>query len=169
MPAMPSPTSVGTPPEPVPPPALGDPAGAPREAVRALARAARLLERGSKELGMAHYRVLSAVAGGEDRASRVAEQLELGRPTVSSAVDALCRDGLLDRDQVAGDQRAVSLRLTPAGVDVLRRAEEEMVQRFEDLCARVPSEIPVVDALIWLGSALDQRQAERLARRREMQ
>jgi DNA-binding MarR family transcriptional regulator len=115
---------------------------------------------------MAHYRVLAAVAGGEDRASRVAEQLDLGRPTISAAVDALCRDGLLARAGVEADQRAVSLRLTPKGVDILEEVEDEMVRRFDDLCARTPDPDGVRQVLVWLGTALDERQAERLARRR---
>jgi DNA-binding MarR family transcriptional regulator len=54
----------------------------------------------SSELNMVHYRVLSAIASGEDRASRVAERLELGRPAISAAVDALCRAGYLVRGEV---------------------------------------------------------------------
>jgi DNA-binding MarR family transcriptional regulator len=138
-----------------------------RESVRALARAARVLERASADLSMAHYRVLSSVAAGQDRASRVAEQLGLGRPTVSAAVDALCRDGLLTRADVEADQRAVSLRLTSTGAQVLEGVEGEMVRRLDDLCDRTPDPAQVRQVLVWLGTALDERQAERLTRRRE--
>ena len=37
-----------------------------------LARASRILERATGELSLAHYRVLAAVASGEERASRLA-------------------------------------------------------------------------------------------------
>jgi DNA-binding MarR family transcriptional regulator len=82
------------------------------EAVRALARASRFLERSSDELSLAHYRVLAAVASGDERASRVAQRLAIGRPTISAAVDALGQRGLLSRGTVEGDQRATALHLT---------------------------------------------------------
>ena len=84
-------------------------------AVRAVARLARVLERASGDLSMAHYRVLAAVADGDERASRVAARLALGKPTISASVDALCRHGLLTREDVEHDQRATTLRLTDAG------------------------------------------------------
>src|SRR5579875_3572176 len=59
------------------------------EAVRALARASSVLERSSSELNLAHYRVLSAIASGQERASHVAARLALGRPAVSAAVESL--------------------------------------------------------------------------------
>lgn len=134
------------------------------EAVRSVARVARILERASGELGLAHYRVLSAIAAGEDRASRVAERFELGRPTVSAAVDALRRAGLIERTEVAKDQRAFALRLTQSGWETLERVEAEMVRVLGDLCRRLPSAGPAgdpLDVLAALGDALDARARER--------
>lgn len=136
------------------------------EAVRSLARVARLMERASDEVSMAHYRVLAAVDAGAERASRVAERLELGRPTVSAAVEALCREGLLARVDAPDDQRAVDLRLTPAGRALLARVEAAMVARLDDLCDRLPTGPAVRSALAELGNAVDQRQAERLRQHR---
>ena len=45
-------------------------------------------------LGLAHYRFLALVAGGDERASRLAERLALGKPAVSAAVGALVAQGL---------------------------------------------------------------------------
>src|SRR6059058_1194066 len=73
------------------------PSPATPEAVRVLARLSRLMERASGDLSLAHYRVLSAVADGDQRATRLAERLALGKPTISASVDALCRRGLLAR------------------------------------------------------------------------
>jgi DNA-binding MarR family transcriptional regulator len=131
------------------------------EAVRSLARTARLLERASGDLGLAHYRVLSAIAAGDDRASRVAERFELGRPTISAAVDALCRAGLIERTVVATDQRGFALRLTERGRDTLASVETTMVDVVEDLCRRLPSPSAVVTAVAALGGALDARGRER--------
>jgi DNA-binding MarR family transcriptional regulator len=134
-------------------------------AVRALARVSRVLERAGGELNLAHYRVLSAVASGDERASRVAARLALGKPAVSAAVDSLCQRGLLVRTSVDVDQRAAALSLTPAGQQVLARAEATMVQRIDDLCARTPDPDLVVRVLGWLGVAIEQYVADRAAAR----
>jgi DNA-binding MarR family transcriptional regulator len=135
------------------------------DAVRALARLARILERASSHLSLAQYRVLSAVSSGDERATRVAQRLELGKPTVSAAVEALCRSGYLDRSVETADQRAMSLRVTEAGRSVLDEVEAEMVRRIEDLCARTPDGAQVQQSLTWIGIALDQMAAERAAGR----
>jgi DNA-binding MarR family transcriptional regulator len=136
------------------------------EAVRALARASRVLERASGELSLAHYRVLSAIASGDERASRVAERLAIGKPTVSAAVDALAQRELLRRSGVDGDQRVAALHLTPEGEALLSRVEAEMIRRIEDLCARTPDGPQLMESLAWLGQAIDQVQAQRAAERR---
>jgi len=130
-------------------------------AVRALARASRILERSTDELNLAHYRVLAAVAGGDELASRVAARLALGRPAVSSAVAALTQRGLLNRIGVAGDQRAAVLSLTPAGRGVLARSEQAMTARIADLAARTPDAARLLEALGWLNDAVDEVYAER--------
>ena len=135
------------------------------DAVRALARLARILERASSHLSLAQYRVLSAVDSGDERATRVAQRLELGKPTVSAAVETLCRNGYLDRSVERGDQRAVSLRVTESGRCVLEEVEAEMVRQIEDLCARTPDGAQVQQSLTWIGLALDQMAAERRASR----
>jgi len=135
------------------------------EAIRALARASSVLERSSTELNLAHYRVLSAVASGQERASHVAARLALGRPAVSAAVESLCRRGLLSRYEVEGDQRAAGLRVTDEGERLLARVEAEMRDRLRDLCRRTPDGDALLESLVWLGRALDERRDERWARR----
>jgi DNA-binding MarR family transcriptional regulator len=131
------------------------------EAVRALTRASKVMERASGGLSLAHYRVLSAVAAGDERASRVAARLALGKPTVSASVDALCLRGLLARSGVVGDQRAVQLSLTEAGRRLLEEAEAAMTSDLEALAARTGRRDDVMGALVALGSAIDQAVAER--------
>jgi DNA-binding MarR family transcriptional regulator len=134
-----------------------------REAVRALARASRVLERASSEVSLAHYRVLSAIASGDQRGSRIAARLAVGKPTVSAAVETLCQRGLLIREGVEGDQRVAALRLTTDGQALLERVEGEMIVRFDDLCARTPDGVQLMQSLIWLGAAIDEVVAERWA------
>jgi DNA-binding MarR family transcriptional regulator len=132
------------------------------EAVRALARASSVLERVSGEVSLAHYRVLSAIASGDERASHIARKLAVGKPTVSAAVESLCQRDLLVRTSVAGDQRAAALHLTEAGTALLQRVETGMIARLEELCARTPDAAALIQALTWLGAALDSRLASRL-------
>jgi DNA-binding MarR family transcriptional regulator len=134
-------------------------------AVSGLARASRILERASDELSLAHFRVLSAVADGDERASRVAQRLALGKPAVSAAVDALCARGLMARAGVSGDQRAAALSVTGEGGIVLGRVEAAMIGRLEELAAQVPDRERLLDALATLGEAIDKLRAEREARR----
>jgi DNA-binding MarR family transcriptional regulator len=134
------------------------------EAVRALARVSRVLERASGELNLAHYRVLSAIASGDQRASHVAIRLALGKPAVSAAVDSLVQRGLVVRAGVTTDQRAAALSLTTDGEAVLERAETHMVERIQLLCARTPDVGRVLESLAWLGAALDAAAADRLTR-----
>jgi DNA-binding MarR family transcriptional regulator len=126
------------------------------DAVRALARASRLLERATGELSLSHYRVLAAVASGEERASRMAARLALGRPAISAAVESLCQRGLLTRVEVEGDARAVGLELSAQGRQVLLEAEAEMVRRIEELAGRTPDPARLLQSLAWLGPAIDQ-------------
>lgn len=133
------------------------------EAVRAVARLARVLERACGSLGMAQYRVLSAIAAGDERASRVAERLGLGRPAISAAVDALCREGLLERRDAPGDQRAFDLALTPSGLAQLNQIEGRMVAVLSEAVART-GDPHVTAALASLGPALESLRRERHAR-----
>jgi DNA-binding MarR family transcriptional regulator len=139
------------------------------QAVRGLARASRILERASGELSLAHYRVLSAVASGEERASRVAVRLALGRPTISAAVDALGQRGLIARGSVVADGRAAALSVTPAGARLLAQVEAEMARRLDELGARTPDPARLIEALTWLGSAIDQQRDELRDRPRDEQ
>jgi DNA-binding MarR family transcriptional regulator len=133
-----------------------------RAAVRALTRLSRALERRASaagDLSLAHYRVLAAVAQGDERASRVATRFALGKPAVSASVEALCARGLLARGGDAGDQRAVSLALTPAGQQVLDDVEAAMEAELLEAAARTGAKTAVLEALALLGPALDERSA----------
>jgi DNA-binding MarR family transcriptional regulator len=141
--------------EPTPESLLGIPA------LRALARLARVLERSCDEMSLAHYRVLAAVDAGEERASRLAARLALGKPAVSAAVEALHDRGFLARSTTAGDQRVSSLSLTPEGRAALSRVEARMGSKLVELCARTGQSRDVQTALVALGVALETERQER--------
>src|SRR5256885_8721907 len=79
-------------------------------AVRALARASSVLERASSELSLAHYRVLAAISSGSAMASRIADRLAVGKPTISAAVEALERRGVPGGPALAGGPRGAAVR-----------------------------------------------------------
>jgi DNA-binding MarR family transcriptional regulator len=130
------------------------------EAVRALARASTVLERASKDLSLAHFRVLSAIAAGDHRATRIAANLAIGKPAVSATVESLRQRGLLVASGVEGDNRGTALALTPDGEALLHKVEGDLLARMDDLCARTPDGDALVEALVWLGAAMDARRAE---------
>jgi DNA-binding MarR family transcriptional regulator len=127
------------------------------------ARLARVLDRASGDLGLAHYRMLSLVAAGDERASRLAQRLTLGKPAVSASVDALVARGLLTRDTVAGDQRAIRLQLTDEGRLLLSQTEAAMAARLEDVVRATDDPDMTMRALAMLDEAIDRHLAERRA------
>lgn len=130
-------------------------------AVRSIARVTRLLERASNELSLGHYRILSSIDSGQERAARIAEHLSLGRPTVSAAIEALTSRGLLTQSATDPDGRVRSLAITPSGAEMLRRAERAMTVSLTELCAHARDGDAVVSALVSLEPALDSMLAER--------
>jgi DNA-binding MarR family transcriptional regulator len=135
------------------------------EAARAVVRLSRLLERATGDLGLPHYRVLSSVAAGDERASRVAMRLALAKPTVSASVDALCNRGLLVREDDCDDQRATALRLTPSGTSLLAEIEAAMLARLDKVLCHSDDARTALTALAGLGSALDDLAGEHAAAR----
>ncbi len=126
------------------------------DAVRALARMARLLERGCDELSLAQYRVLCMVEAGGERASFLADRLAVAKPTVTAAVDALVERDYLHRTPVPGDRRAALITITAKGRRALHRAEADMVAGLERVLEHVEDRDAVVAALASVGHALDE-------------
>lgn len=136
-------------------PAPSEPAG---PDVLAVARLARFLERACTDLTLAQYRVLALVADGERHASRVANALALGKPTVSASVETLAERGLLTRAPAGDDRRATELTVTPAGRRVLHTTEAAMRARLAELLT--PDDAAAVaDAFARVQRALDARRA----------
>lgn len=125
-------------------------------AVRALSRLSRIVERASDALSPADYRVMSAIAGGEARASRLANRLLLGKPTISSSVDSLSKRGLIVKSSVEGDNRAIELTLSDEGAELFARMEGRMTRQLELLAERTPNAEQILAALSWLGEVIEE-------------
>jgi DNA-binding MarR family transcriptional regulator len=129
-------------------------------AVQALIRIGRLLEKATSRLSLSDFRVLSAIQAGEERASRVAARLSIGRPTISATVDSLCRRGLLERREVHHDQRADSLVITAEGVVVRDEVESELAQVVKRLSIRAGQLESIMHSLALLGGAIEEEMRE---------
>jgi DNA-binding MarR family transcriptional regulator len=136
-----------------------------RRAVRALALAARKLERATGDLTLAQYRVLALVAGGDERSSLVAERLAVAKPTITAVVDGLVERGCLTREAVAGDRRSQRLVVTDAGRIALAEVEESMAAAVETVLDDARDRDAIVAALLDLDDALSAYYTRRLAAR----
>src|SRR5262245_36455835 len=126
-----------------------------RRAVRALALAARRLERASAscDLTLAQYRVLALVAGGDERSSLVAERLAVAKPTLTAVVDGLVERGFVTREAVAGDRRSSRLVVTTPGTRALEAAEVAMAESIDTVLDDAEDRDAVVGSLLDLDDA----------------
>ena len=134
------------------------------DAVRALTLASRVVNPAVGDLSPADYRLLVTIGSGEERASRLASRLSLGRPTISASIDSLSKRGLVLRSSVAGDSRATALSLSDEGAALLELVESRMARQLELLCERTPDGDRVVESLCWLGTVIETAFADRSAR-----
>lgn len=132
-------------------------------AARTLVRLSRLLERAGPDLGLAQYRVLAMVAGGDQRAGRLAECLAVAKPTVTAAVDALVERGYVRRAVVPTDRRSARITATPAGLAALAAADRAMAAQLEPVLGRLEDRGRTLAALADLRGALDSLLADHLA------
>jgi DNA-binding MarR family transcriptional regulator len=114
-------------------------------------------ERACQESGISlpQYRLLVSVSGQPQRASELAIQVGVSRPTLTSLVDGLEQNNLLRRVPVPTDRRGIQLEPTDEGRIAMLRAEEVLSRRMLEL---VPREVaatvaPVISAV---AKALDQ-------------
>lgn len=126
--------------------------------IRLLARLARVAERACQESGISlpQYRLLVSISNRAQRASDLAVQVGVSRPTLTSLVDGLAQGNLLRRVPVPSDRRGIQLEPTEEGRDAIRRAESVLSRRLLELVPRdVASTVaPVISAV---EAALDHR------------
>jgi len=126
------------------------------QAVRAVARLARLFECSLGDLSLTQYRVLATVDEGGERATHLAHALALAKPTVTAAVDGLVERGWLERGPVPNDRRAVRIALTTAGRQALGAAEATMAACLTDaLRAGTDEATAALGAFARLGARLE--------------
>jgi DNA-binding MarR family transcriptional regulator len=123
-------------------------------AVRTLAYASRGLERAAAPLSLPQYRILALVAGAPERASRLAQRVDVTKAALTGVIDALVARGFIERALVDGDRRGVTLVLTAAGTDALAAADVAMARWLASVLDLADEPGHVTAALAVLGEAL---------------
>jgi long-chain acyl-CoA synthetase len=101
------------------------------DAARTLAVASRLVEKAIGEMTLPQLRILTLVARAPERASRLASQSDVSRPTLTGVLDGLVAKGWIERIEVEGDRRGVELKATAAGRAALLDAQAAVAARFD--------------------------------------
>ena len=73
--------------------------------------------------------------------------------------------GLLTREVVTGDQRAIRLQLTVVGRELLEETTHAMADRLEELVSATDDPAATMRALVTLDDAIDRQLAKRRAAR----
>lgn len=102
--------------------------------------ASRVLERSLTDMTLPQFRVLSVIASSPERANRIAEKSAMSRPSLTGLLDGLEARGWVQRVEVEGDRRGVSLEVTLAGAVALRAAEKAMTEELERVLASSPTD-----------------------------
>ena len=79
------------------------------------------------------------VFGGPTTIGELARVEQVSPPTMTRLVQALERDGLVAREALEGDARAVRLRATPKGTRILELGRERRVGELASLLESLPS------------------------------
>ena len=114
-------------------------------------------------LSMAHFQVLAILDGeGPTPMSRLADQLGLSFSNVTGIVGRMEERGVVERVHDATDRRVVLARLTPGGLDMVRRVEDVRLQHMRQLVSTLTAEqqATVLGALVILSDAHTRLHAE---------
>ena len=132
-------------------------------AVRSIVFLYREFERACREEGISipQYRLLLFLRHGPKRAGELAARAAIQRPTLTSLVDGLEKDGRLRRVQVEADRRGVRLELTETGMRDMRRIEGTLASLLEGLVDG-DDEAEILSAFVKLARILDGEVEKRL-------
>ncbi len=132
-------------------------------AVRAVVFLYREFERVCRDEGISipQYRLLLFLRHGPKRAGELAARAAIQRPTLTSLVDGLEKDGRLRRVQVEADRRGVRLELAEDGVQAMRSVEARLSDLLEELCEKGDKD-EILKGFMGMARVLDREVDERL-------
>ena len=116
----------------------------------------RTLERASEQMTLPQYRVLTLIKNSPERASRIALAADVTRPSLTGLLDGLVAKGWVERSDVDGDRRGVSLAITPAGAKAYNDAQAAMGAAVQELLGTADAKTArrALDGLVALHQAL---------------
>lgn len=121
---------------------------------------ARVLERSLGDMTLPQFRVLTLIAFSPERANRLAEMAAVSRPSLTGLLDGLEARGWVQRVDVEGDRRGVTLEVTKSGATALKQAERAMATELDAvLCDAGDDRATVIEGLNALGRAMKERRA----------
>ena len=93
-------------------------------------------------LTVAQYRVLSSVnkQGPATTMGELSDGLLLPKSSLTSIANRLVALGLVERAPVANDRRAVGVTITPSGLEIVTRIEEERMTDLTSILEGMPEE-----------------------------
>lgn len=111
-----------------------------------------------EKITLAQFRCLQAIAArGTTLTTRLAEQMRVTMPTMTSRIDGLVERGLVERQPDPQSRRQIQLRLTPAGAALLASYQTMMNEWLSTFLAPLDEgqKRRLLAALEDIGSLLD--------------
>ncbi len=105
--------------------------------VSALAFASRSVERFLEHMTLPQFRVLTLIASSPERASRLAERAAVTPPSLTGILDGLVAKGWVERSDVDGDRRGVTLAITAKGQNAFDDARGATCGALEELLSHL--------------------------------
>jgi DNA-binding MarR family transcriptional regulator len=132
-------------------------------ALLAVLRISRVLERIDAGLSPQQYRILKLIGLGGERSARLAEKLAVAKPTLTATADSLVAAGLACREAEPGDRRVVRLHPTQAGQAAVQRADAAYAAWFGSLLDHTGCRDQIISDLLKLDESMTERHLARLA------
>lgn len=101
--------------------------------VSGLAFASRSIERSLEHMTLPQFRVLMLIASSPERASRLAERAAVTPPSLTGILDGLVAKGWVERSNVDGDRRGVTLAITDKGQAAFDAARQATTDALDEI------------------------------------
>lgn len=109
---------------------------------------------GEHDLSLTQLRVLGILRDRRARITELAAYLGLDKSTMSGLVDRAQRRGLLTRGKNPDDGRVVDVYMTPAGLELAKRVEDDVRRALAPMTGRLdPEQLDQLIKLLELVSA----------------
>ncbi|MFD8558524.1 MarR family winged helix-turn-helix transcriptional regulator [Streptosporangium canum] len=108
---------------------------------------------GEHDLSLTQLRVLGILRDRRARITELAAYLGLDKSTMSGLIDRAQRRGLLTRGKNPDDGRVVDVYMTPAGLELAKRVEDEVRRALAPMTGRLdPEQLDRLVKLLELAS-----------------